>query len=213
MAEKLNTARFGKSVRVSKTADEESRAIIYEGANMSQLTIIFHQNEKDLKRRMYGLAPVGSRNGVPIYAIHEVAPYVVAPKFDVEQYIKRMNHTELPKMLTKEFWAGQRSRQEYLIKNGDLWPTERVIEEVGELFKLIKTQIRLTVDTIERQSELTLKQRGIIKSLLDGTLRDLHQTIVDKFKTRPPEKSEFVGDGTITLDMETDAPDAEGDEA
>jgi hypothetical protein len=93
-----------------------------------------------------------------------------------------MHHSELPKMLTKEFWAGQRSKQEYELKAGDLWGTATVIEKMGEVFKLVKMSALLTVDTVERQVELTVHQRLLIKNIMDGMLIDLSTTLQEKFK-------------------------------
>jgi hypothetical protein len=116
--------------------------------------------------------------------VHDVAPYLVRPAYDIEEYIKRMNHTELPKMLSKEFWAGQRSRQEFLLKEGDLWPTAKVVENAGEVLKIVKMSARLMLDAVERQTELSERQRGIIKSLTDGMLADAYREMVKRFKNK-----------------------------
>lgn len=176
------TAKKGVSL------DAESRAMLYEGCNLSQLGILFRMDHRPLVEKLHGVEPSGRRGNAVTYMVHEVAPYLVKPMYDIETYIKRMHHNDLPKLLTKEFWAGQRSKQEYLLKEGDLWPTAKVVQEVGELFKLIKMQARLAIDAVERQSELTPRQRAIVKGLMDGLLRDLHQAVSEKFA---PEEDEL----------------------
>lgn len=177
------------ATKAGASMDKESRAMLYEGCNLSQLGVLFRMDHRVLVEKLHGVEPSGKRGSTSIYRVDEVAPYLVKPMYDIETYIKRMNHNELPKMLTKEFWAGQRSKQEYLLREGDLWPTAKVIGEVGELFKLIKMQMRLASDAVERQTELTPRQRNIIKSLLDGTLRDLHTAVTEKFKAKPEADS------------------------
>lgn len=174
----------GKSLA---SADAGTRAMLYDGANLSQLGVLFRMDHRVLVEKLHGVAPCGTRNGSNIYQVHEVAPHLVKPIYEIEAYIKKMAHTELPKMLSKEFWAGQRSRQEYLLKEGNLWPTEKVIEYVGDLMKVFKMSTRLFSDAVDRQSELTDKQRKIIKNLSDGMLIELHQTVVDKFKSKKKE--------------------------
>lgn len=164
--------------------DADSRAMLYEGANLSQLGVLFRMDHRVLVEKLHGVTPSGHRGSAATYQVHEVAPYLVKPMYDIEAYIKRMHPNELPKMLSKEFWAGQRSKQEFLLKDGDLWPTNKVVKEVGELFKLFKMQIRLAVDAVERQTELSQRQRTIIRNLLDGTLRDLHVAVTEKFKSK-----------------------------
>lgn len=106
---------------------------------------------------------------------------------DVEAYIKKMNHNELPKHLTKEFWAGQRARQDFLLKEGDLWPTTDVVKKVGELMKLMSMSMKLLADTVDRQAELTDKQRRIIIAIVDSTQEDLVKQVVENFSHEPKQ--------------------------
>lgn len=172
--------------KVSDNTDEESKGILYDGANLSQLGVLFRMDHRVLVEKLHGVPPDGTRNRANIWKIDTVAPYLVKPIFEIEAYIKKMNHTELPKMITKEFWAGQRSRQEYELKAGDLWPTAKVVENVGEVLKIFKMSARLFVDAVDRQSELSEKQRKIIRNLTDGMLMECHQTVVDRFKKESP---------------------------
>lgn len=172
--------------------DEESQAMLYDGLNLSQLSIAFRMDHRVLVEKLHRVEPTGSRRGVATYTIDEVAPHLVKPIYDIETYIKRMNHTDLPKHLTKEFWAGLRSKQEYELKAGDLWPTARVIGEVGELFKLVKMSVLLLSDAVERQTELSDRQREIIKGLTDGMLEDLHREVLVKFKVEDVEDDEAL---------------------
>jgi hypothetical protein len=105
-----------------------------------------------------------------------------------------MDHKDLPKMLTKEFWAGQRSKQDYEEKAGLLWRTEKVVQEMGELFKLVKMSTLLMSDAVERQAELSDRQREIIKTLTHGMLDDLVKRIEEKFKVPANEHQEAVED-------------------
>ncbi len=165
--------------------DSESASAIYNGLNISQLSAIFEMERRDLTKKIEsaGVKPCGMSKGYAIYKLKEVMPLVVKPVYDVETYLRNMNPSELPKHLAKEFWAGQRSKQEFELKAGNLWPTERVVSEVGELFKLVKMSATLACDTVERQVELTDEQRLIIKRLMDGMLSDMHQLVIKNFST------------------------------
>lgn len=181
--------------------DEESRAMIFQGLNLSELGRLFHMDHRVLVEKLHGVAPSGKRGKADTYLVHEVAPYLVRPIFDIETYIKRMNHSDLPKMLTKEFWAGQRSRQEYLLKAGDLWPTSEVVKNVGELMKLFAMSAKLASDAVERQVELTPRQRTIIRGLMDGMMRDLRAQVIKTFGGRVTqaelETAEVVDDDEL----------------
>lgn len=165
------------------TLDEESKVMLYDGLNISQLEVILEMDKKDIQRKIFGhVSPVGKRRGYDIYKLKDILPWVVKPTYDIEEYIKKMHHNELPKLLTKEFWAGQRAKQDYMEKNGDLWKTEKVIEAVGDFVKLVKMSALLTTDAVERQVELTDQQRKIIKSIMDGMLLDLYAAVQKKFQ-------------------------------
>jgi hypothetical protein len=167
---------------VGRTLDEQSRAIIYEGANLTQLGVIFRIDHTNLVAKIRGLQPAGERSGVAIYSIAEVSQRLWRPtEAEVSLAMRRMHHSDLPKILTKEYWAGLRSRQEYEFRAGQLWPTEKVVEKVGELMKLVKMSAQLMTDNIERSDELTDRQRKKMKALTNSMLDDLYKMILENF--------------------------------
>ena len=153
-------------------SDDEVMSALYKGLNQSQLMKLFRLDNRTIKAKIFesGVKPIGRVYHADIYSVYELAPYLVKPVGDIEAYIKRMDHHDLPKMLTKEFWAGLRSKQEYEEKAGLLWRTERVVEEVGDLMKLVKMSTLLMLDAVERQTELSDRQREIIRSLSHGMI-------------------------------------------
>jgi hypothetical protein len=163
--------------------DDQSAAILYEGANMSQLSILFRMDDRVLKEKMHGLQPCGKRGNASIYDVAEVAARCgKLTEEQVDAAMRRLNHKDLPKELTKEYWAGLKSRHEYMKNEGDLWPTNKVIAAVGDIFKLVKMSALLTSDAIERNVELSDRQREIVKSQMDGMLLELHRKIIETFK-------------------------------
>lgn len=171
-----------KTPQVKGTAkDVESQAILFEGANLSQLGRLFRMDHRVLVEKLFNCPASGKRNGYDTWRVDEVAPHLVKPIYEIEEYIKRMHHNDLPKHLTKEFWAGQRSRQEFELKAGDLWPTAKVVEAVGTLMKLVKMSVRLQADAVDRQAELSDRQRHLVKALGDGMLEELYRTVIEAF--------------------------------
>ena len=170
--------------------DATSASILYEGANMSQLCILFQADDRVLKEKMHGIKPVGKRTGVPIYAVSEVAARMgKLSEEQVDAAMRRLNHADLPKMLTKEYWNGLRARQEFEIKNGDLWPTSKVISDVGEMVKNLKMELDLLTDAIERNTELTPRQRDVAMALVDGTKTNMLKRLREKFDPAPKAKA------------------------
>jgi hypothetical protein len=166
--------------------DATTDAILYEGASIEQLSRLFKMDKRTVKAKVYGMKPVARRNGTDIYSVHEVAGKVWRPtEEEVDAAMLRLNPQDLPKMITKEYWAGRRARQAFEREEGDLWSTTEVVEKVGDLMKIIKLQTTLMCDGVERNTELSERQRKVITQLTRGMLADLEKAIVSNFTKRP----------------------------
>lgn len=186
---------------------------------MSQLAQLFETDAKTLPRRLHGLRPSGVRNNASTFKIREAAARLVKPGYSIEQYLQRMHPNELPVGLMKEFWAGQKSRQEFEIKAGDLWPTAQVIEGYAEAFKTARMTILLMPETVERETGVTDAQRKVLRRLTDGLIEELRESLVEKFKnyvprTRPADLPSFSGvepgedgDGVFSAEGDEEDPD------
>ena len=172
-----------KATLGAKLNDEESRGIIYDGASLSQLANIFDLDNREIARKIHGVAPCGERMGYPIYRIKDVAPFLVPPSPDeVANAIKRMSPRDLPAALTKEYWLAQQARANFEEDQGDLWRTSDVMQVFGEVFKVSRMSLLLMRDQVERQTELTEKQRTIIIGLIDGVLGTMRKSLIEKFE-------------------------------
>lgn len=165
----------------SNAQDTDSEAMIYDGCNLTQLAKIFRTERRIIQPKLREVPSCGTRGGYPIYYIHEVAPHVVKPVYDIEQYIMRMNHNDLPKMVSKEFWNGLKAKQDYLLREGELWPTDDIIEVMGETFKTLRMSMLLMGDALERETSLTIHQRERLRAMIDGALNDLADSLITRF--------------------------------
>lgn len=162
--------------------DEESTAVVYQGASINQLAGIFEMEQRDIKAKITGnVQPCGERRGHPIYKIKEVAPYLVSPPWDMDEFIQRMSVADLPTFLRKEYWAGMRSRQLYEKEAAELWPTGKVIETVSGLLKTLRMSLLLARESVERETELTPRQRDIIARIVDNSLEEAHASVIRQF--------------------------------
>jgi len=197
-----------QDIQVQKDTNENvdgARTLIFQGANLSQLGALFGMDKQTIigKLKKSDVKPVGRRRNADVYLVKDVAPHIIKPAFDVETYIKQMHHSELPKHLTKEFWAGLKSRQDYEEREGLLWRTEKVVEEVGDLFKLVKMSALLMMDAVERTTELSDRQRELIKNLTHGMLDEIVQRIEQKFQVPQVEsKPETLNERQKAEDLE-----------
>lgn len=191
----------------AKMMDDESRAIIYEGCSLSQLSAIFDLDNRDIARKLHGLGPCGERMGYPIYKLADAAVLLVPPnKRDITDAIKRMSPKDLPASLTKEFWAGQHARLKFEEDQGDLWRTANVIETLSEIFKTMRMSILLMRDQVERQTDLSDRQRDIIQTLIDGLLNELADSLTKRFQNEHRPDSERWADPDEPTPEDEDEP-------
>lgn len=174
------------------SSDDTTDAIIFEGANQSQLSALFKVDERILKEKMRGIDPVGKRNRAPIYDVAVVAARMgKLTSEQVDAAMRRLNHADLPKMLTKEYWNGLRARQAYELAEGDLWPTAKIVAEVGDMVKTLKMELDLLGDALERTTELSDRQRAILAGLLDGTKTNMVRRLKERFEDAEKPKTVY----------------------
>lgn len=174
----------------SKVMDADTKGILFEGASVSQLGKLFGMDNRTITSKITGLEPCGKRAGHPIYAVRDAAPLLVEPVLDLQDietviaYVRKLDHTKLPKMLTKEFWTAMRAKQAFEEAAGDLWPTDKVIEVYSDLVKAVRMPLVLAQDSVANEVELTDRVQQIITSIIDAILEDLHDAVVKQFGER-----------------------------
>lgn len=173
--------------RRSNQMDDETQAMMYDGLNLTQLAKLFRMERRDVAPKLREVGTSGVRGGYPIYYVHEVAPHLVKPIYDIETYIMRMHHNDLPKHVSKEFWNGLLARQKYQEEEGDLWRTDSVIETMGEVFKQLRMSFLLMGDALERETGFTDFQRDRLRVMVDSALNDAANGLVHRFKQREAE--------------------------
>lgn len=199
------------ATKASRATDAESSAIIYEGATVRQLSIIFSADPKVIQRKIAGLVPVGKREGTNVYSIPEAASRLVKPSYDIERYIMGMNHLDLPPLLAKEFWNAQRSRLTFEEMNADLWRTADVVRAISLLFNSTRRVLMLLPDTLEREAGLSREQKAIVRRVVDGALVDGRDQLIERFKSYGVASDYFGAGGNTDIDLTgTDLEDSGG---
>lgn len=189
--------------RRGKGVDNESEAVIYQGANVSQLARLFGLDNRTVAAKLYELPPAGQRNGYDYWSIKDAASYLAEVRINLEdtnklaEYIRKLNHSNLPKMLTKEFWAAMLAKQKYEENAGELWRTERVVEVVSDLVKTVRTPLILARDTVAAQSELTPRQQQVLNAVIDNILEELHEAVTKNFSEQNPQEEQVEDDSDL----------------
>lgn len=156
----------------------------YKGCTTAELSRLFQVPLQTVKDNIGDLIPSGKRGNSDVYSIKDAASRILRSDEDDPEMVRRilrMNHTALPKMVSKEFWLAETHRQKYMITAGELWPTSKVVAWLSEAFKAVRLALMLLPDAVDREEALTNKQRDVIVTAVDATLNDAADRLVNEF--------------------------------
>ena len=162
-----------------------------EGLTIAELAVIFKLSPTKVKSKLASVEPSLTRMGNEYYEIRKVAGYLMEFPIDtIKNIMDKMGPENLSPELTRVYWSAQRERQEYQLRNGDLWETSMVQQKITRLFMIIRNHVRMMSDAVERRTELSQLERDMIKDSCDGLLRDLQMTILEEFSHKNHELTE-----------------------
>lgn len=159
----------------------------YRGCTATELSKLFGMPLQTVRDSLVEVVPCGIRGKSDLYAIKEAARVLIRDddtEAETVSRILRLRHTDLPKMLSKEYWAGQTAKQRYEIVAGDLWSTTKIVEWLSDAYKTLRLSLMLMADTVEREEALTPTQRQTITRMIDATLNDAAERLIRAFKDK-----------------------------
>lgn len=181
----------------------DSRAIIFQGASVSDLSRIFKVDARTIGKAVLNVPPAGTRRGFPVYHIRDVAPFFVKPKVDVETFVRNMKLEDLPATLNKEIWAAKKAQLDFEAKQGELWPTDRVVFGYATIFRIVQMAFRLIPDDISDAMEFDDSTRKRLEKLFDAQLENIRESIIKAFQAAPD-----LSPGIVDFDNEAEDPAA-----
>jgi hypothetical protein len=199
--------------RPPKNDSEVTSELLASGeATVAQIAQLFNTDAKTLPRRMKGIVPKGTRRGYKVFNIAEAASRIITPGYEIEEFIRQMSPQEMPVLLSKEFWNGQNARINYEKALGNLWPTEDVVEALGEFANVVRITLLLVPDDVDREISVTDGQRDIIRRIMHAAVDTLKKNIAEKFKDYHANSTDHRRAGTeqvlessdFTLDGQAD---------
>ena len=174
----LHTLRSVKESSDAKSGISIDLADVHAGVTVAWLASVFGMGFNTVKARLGGCQPMKKSKSSVLYDLRHAAAYLVDPMIDVDKFVKNLRPEDLPPKLTKDYWEALLKRRKYELLAGDLWATGDVLEVFGYVFKHIKESTQLWINTIERNTELTVKQRETLVTLADQLLSEVHAKLV-----------------------------------
>ena len=170
---------------------------LHRPVSISFLSDVTHKDRKVITRRLSNLTPMGFHRGsIPLYDFRQALELIVTPKVDPAELIRKMGTNDLPIGLQKDVWDARLKQQQWMIKAGELWPTEDVMEVLGEAFQRLKTTTQLWVDQLADSHDLPNEVRQDLLGLVDGLQKSLHETLVEMPAARETQSQAGEIEGT-----------------
>lgn len=159
---------------------------ITAGVSVTWLAKIFRMNPEKVKEALVKCKPLRTgQNGGSIYDVKTAAAYLVDPITDLGAYLLTIDPKRLPQKLQEGYWNARIKEMKARTMAGELWPTDKVLEVLGDTFQTIKSTIQLWADTVEEETgEMTPEQRDYLLVLSDKLLDEIHNSLVTKAKTQ-----------------------------
>lgn len=157
---------------------------IPHGVSISWLCTVFRVDRRTAQLRLAKcptMRVAGDRR-VTLYDVATAAPYLVTPNLTSEEFLRVLNRTDLPNGLQVQFWDAMLKRQKWEENAGQLWPTGRVLDVLGQTFQTMKFAMQLWVETLEREAEVTPEQRAALTRMVDALQQEIYSGLVERAK-------------------------------
>lgn len=161
-----------------------------KGWSATQFSKVLGMDLSEVKRRLADVVPMSGAKNSAKYNIKIAMPHLVNPIMDVEEYIQNMDPKDMPTQMTEAFWRGEEKRLKTMTLASQLWPTATVIEGYASIFKIIRDQINLWLDTVDESEQMTDKQRKTLAQLI-ASLNKLIVEDLEEFAEKHTTRSQL----------------------
>lgn len=178
---------------------------IMKGVTATWLARVMRMDVNDVKVRLAHVTPMTTGNRQAAYDIKTAMGHLVDPVSDIETFIRNMDPKSLPTQLTAAFWTAEKTRFQTLEMAGRLWDTEKVLGGYAQIFRVLRDDTSLWVDTLDEVDEMTDKQRAVVTQLVDGLLSNIYKSLTE-FTAENATRSEleFIEDRLEEVKLEKD---------
>lgn len=178
----------GQAASTGGRADATTIQALHRPVSITFLSEALGMDRKTVTRKLADLPHVAQHRGqTPLYDFRQAVQYLVKPKVNIAEYVRKMGVGDLPMALQKDVWDARLKEQKWRKDAGELWATEDVLEVLGEAFQRLKTTTQLWIDQIGESHALSAAARKELTGMVDGLQSDLHLTLVEMPKDRTTE--------------------------
>jgi hypothetical protein len=155
-------------------------AVLSKPVSITFLAHIWNMDKTTIKKRLVDLPPIDQHRGQqPLYDFRQASQYLVNPRVNMVDFVKRMGVKDLPRDLQKDVWDARLKEQTWRERAGELWATSSVLEVLSDTFQRLKTTTQLWVDRIADDHALSAEARKDLMKCVDNLQKDMHRSLVE----------------------------------
>ena len=161
---------------------------ILKGVTATWFARVLRMDVNSVKARLRHVTPMGNSFRQAVYDLKTALPHLVDPVTDIETFLRNMDPKMMPIQLTSSFWQAEKARMVTMEMASRLWPTEVVLTGYAHIFRILRNDTRLWLDTLDEATPLTDKQRETFGQLIDGMMDSIYLKLQEHTKenaTRP----------------------------
>jgi hypothetical protein len=151
---------------------------VMKGVTVGWLAQAFGMNFMTVKNKLRDCPPLRKYKNGFLYDIRVACSFLIKPRFDIENFIKNANVSDLPPKLTREYWGAKTARLQYEEEAGHLWRDEAVLTLYGDLFATVKSEHQQWAATLEKTVGLTDKQHILLQEMVDQLEDKIHKQVL-----------------------------------
>lgn len=150
---------------------------ILKGVTATWFARVLGMDVNTVKARLKSVTPMGNSYRQAVYDLRTALPHLVDPVTDIESYLRSMDPKLLPTQLTPAFWQAEKARLATMEMAKRLWPTDTVLTGYAAIFRILRDDTKLWLDTIDESTPLTDQQRTTFGQLIDGLLDNIYKAL------------------------------------
>ena len=150
---------------------------ILKGVTATWFARVLNMDVNTVKARLKSVTPMGNSYRQAVYDLRTALPHLVDPVTDIETYLRNMDPKLLPTQLTPAFWQAEKARLATMTMAKKLWPTDTVLVGYAQIFRILRDDTKLWLDTLDEATPLSDQQRAVFGQMIDGMLDSIYKSL------------------------------------
>lgn len=173
-----------RHMRQQAMVDGKGAEDVMSGVTVPWLARVFNLDPVTVRKRLVGCPTLRARASGHTYDVAVAASYLVTPKMDAADFMKRMKSADIPPKMQEAYWSAVLKRHKAEENAGDLWRSDDVMDLMSDVLKAVRDAFQLFPTSMEREGSLTDKQRIALVAMMDDLQSDLHKRVLDITRVR-----------------------------